>query len=767
MRSLVRHASDDDCRGDRHDPLIVEYFLDQNILGYFVAILADAKNRSGDVAIQILQTLSILIQNVKNKETIYCLFSNNHINRVVDTAFDFGDDEVLGLYVNLLKTISLKLDENTVQFFLIHAGKSSTCRFPLYSEALKFGGMNDGMVRAAVRNITLNAFCIPSVTLRNYFGGEETRVFFEGISKDLKAKCLMLDRLLSSTGSDPNHIEKLLSYIDDEFTYFSDIWSTNIPMLKSIALRYFWKDILLDVIINALKVKCDTCSIPTALHVLEIFFTSTSNSSLLSLLVSILLGGDFLSISHDVLVSLKGESLLGPLTIDDLIPSGSKEGTLDLRASLLSHLKSENDVHAVTGVVRLVANILCNKSVPASVLSTVGLSPFGVIGEPRTSSELSRPSSSQRQTEFEEDVESHPMRHADIFESVSSVCFSERHGEIIQKLFRVSKIPSLSPITMMLVIWILKRLTSEDPEERRAMLEVQCNSSILDSMIESHHRPQIAMLVEKSDWVDGVPLFMTHFWSKQCQMISKTVLFSTRASVVSWEFSSFLNKYTASEKSIPVDMKSNLKCLLLSIMNFIASCQLQQLLQKGSIDPKPPFSGPTVVSWTKLAESEVQVNRAMVDPTGTFPCTKINTGAAHQHVLIKLETSANAHLAWYDQNINVLLLDDNSNTLTGPLVVTGVAPVASIHPEIDKTSNPMWMHMTVRPPLSAILKSISASPLGIDFFNLESCIKVDEWTLSFTSSEDAALIHQLISHVIVDLKERASVYVASAVAQGH
>ena len=69
--------------------------------------MGDARNRRGDVAIQILQTLSILIQNVRNKETIYCLFSNNHINKVVDTAFDFGDDEVLGLYVNLLKTISL------------------------------------------------------------------------------------------------------------------------------------------------------------------------------------------------------------------------------------------------------------------------------------------------------------------------------------------------------------------------------------------------------------------------------------------------------------------------------------------------------------------------------------------------------------------------------------------------------------------------------------------------------------------------------------
>lgn len=43
------------CRGDQHDPEIVEYFLDQNILGYFGLILEDPENRNGDVAIQILQ----------------------------------------------------------------------------------------------------------------------------------------------------------------------------------------------------------------------------------------------------------------------------------------------------------------------------------------------------------------------------------------------------------------------------------------------------------------------------------------------------------------------------------------------------------------------------------------------------------------------------------------------------------------------------------------------------------------------------------------
>lgn len=44
---------------------------------------------------QVLQTLSILIQNLRNQQTVYYLFSNNHINEIVSMRFDFDDDEVL------------------------------------------------------------------------------------------------------------------------------------------------------------------------------------------------------------------------------------------------------------------------------------------------------------------------------------------------------------------------------------------------------------------------------------------------------------------------------------------------------------------------------------------------------------------------------------------------------------------------------------------------------------------------------------------------
>ena len=60
-------------------------------------ILLQPANRSGDVAKQVLQTLSIIIQNVGSETGTHFLFSNNHVNRLISVPFDFADEEVCRL----------------------------------------------------------------------------------------------------------------------------------------------------------------------------------------------------------------------------------------------------------------------------------------------------------------------------------------------------------------------------------------------------------------------------------------------------------------------------------------------------------------------------------------------------------------------------------------------------------------------------------------------------------------------------------------------
>ena len=89
------------------------------------------------VCVQLLQTLNILFENIRN-ETSLCkvfkhfsrigqliidflstdyLLSNNHVNSIIVHKFDFSDEEVMAYYISFLKTLSLKLNVHTIHFF--------------------------------------------------------------------------------------------------------------------------------------------------------------------------------------------------------------------------------------------------------------------------------------------------------------------------------------------------------------------------------------------------------------------------------------------------------------------------------------------------------------------------------------------------------------------------------------------------------------------------------------------------------------------------
>ena len=124
-----------------------------------------------------------LVQNIQSKTAIFYMFSNNHINEVVGMHFDFDDEEVLGHFITLLKSISLKLNKDTVQFFY---DKGS---FPLYSEAIKLINHHDGMVRAAVRTLTLKVYHIRDPAVQSFVISQPASHYFSRLATYVADQC--------------------------------------------------------------------------------------------------------------------------------------------------------------------------------------------------------------------------------------------------------------------------------------------------------------------------------------------------------------------------------------------------------------------------------------------------------------------------------------------------------------------------------------------------------------------------------------------------
>ncbi|KAF6253025.1 hypothetical protein COO60DRAFT_1704014 [Scenedesmus sp. NREL 46B-D3] len=228
--------------GDQHEPRIFDFFLENNIMTYLHRVLLQPANRSGEVAKQVLQTLSIIIQNVRSETAVFFLFSNNHLNNI----------EVLGYYISFLKTISLKLNPGTVQFFInAHRGDAagtSQTSFPLYTRAIKLAHNREGMVRAAVRTLTLHVYSVADPDIVTFVTSPPASRHFTEVALYLAEQILLLDKRLLAAEAGGSQ----LAEVEDVLSYVSDLLSLGVPGISQLLASSVWQHVTQPLLLKPL-----------------------------------------------------------------------------------------------------------------------------------------------------------------------------------------------------------------------------------------------------------------------------------------------------------------------------------------------------------------------------------------------------------------------------------------------------------------------------------------------------------------------------------
>ena len=78
---------------DQHTDQLFEYFCEKNMLALIISLL-DHVNCGSQLTVQIIQSVGILIQNIKSETSLYYTLSNNHINRIISHKLDFKNEEI-------------------------------------------------------------------------------------------------------------------------------------------------------------------------------------------------------------------------------------------------------------------------------------------------------------------------------------------------------------------------------------------------------------------------------------------------------------------------------------------------------------------------------------------------------------------------------------------------------------------------------------------------------------------------------------------------
>ncbi|XP_074564364.1 protein TRANSPARENT TESTA 9 isoform X2 [Curcuma longa] len=220
--------------GDQHDPSIFEFFMEKQIMGEFARLLRISK--MVNVALQLLQTISIMIQNLKSEHSIYYMFTNEHINYLITYSFDFRNEELLSYYISFLRAISGKLNRSTISL-LVKIKNEEIVSFPLYVEAIRFAFHDENMIRIAVRALTLNVYHVGDEYVNKFIVCSPQSDYFSSIVRHFLKRCINLDEIvvqasrkldLSDSGLS---IRDAVDDIEDNLYYFSDVISSGVPDL--------------------------------------------------------------------------------------------------------------------------------------------------------------------------------------------------------------------------------------------------------------------------------------------------------------------------------------------------------------------------------------------------------------------------------------------------------------------------------------------------------------------------------------------------------
>jgi len=221
--------------GEQNDTNFFDFFCEKSILADFIRVLGLPKSPKS-VKVQLLQTLSMLVQNIRRQTSLYYLLSGNYVNRLISMQMDFNDEEILAYFITLLKSLAMRLDAETIKFFFIQ--HSDPPVFPLYIEATKFFSHRDQMVRATVRTITLQVYRIEDPAMRRFVLRHASEKYFSSLALHLHELWLRLgaavERAQSVDGGDLAAASHESELQQDLLIYLSDVFDLDVPELNEV-----------------------------------------------------------------------------------------------------------------------------------------------------------------------------------------------------------------------------------------------------------------------------------------------------------------------------------------------------------------------------------------------------------------------------------------------------------------------------------------------------------------------------------------------------
>ncbi|KAL5549471.1 hypothetical protein UlMin_004702 [Ulmus minor] len=752
--------------GDQHDSTFFEFFMEKQVMGEFVRVLKIS--RTVAVSLQLLQTVSIMIQNLKSEHAIYYMFSNEHMNFLITYSFDFRNEELLSYYISFLRAISGKLDKNTISL-LVKTENDEVVSFPLYVEAIKFAFHEESMIRTAIRALTLNVYHVGDDCVNRYISSAPLADYFSNLIKFFQKQCIDLNQLVcdaqKKSGSEIiSSIVAAVDEIEDNLYYFSDAISAGIPDVGRLITDNMLQLLIFPLLLPSLTMKgIDDMQIGavTALYLLccilrIVKFKDLSNTIAAALFCSL---EAFASKSEAKLNGYMSDHgfmhedkvVAGNSRVDEENSSRSKQiagvdflgkdicgSHLALRDVLLYYVTSGDDVQ-VSGSLTLLAMLLQTKELDESMLDALGILPQrkqhkklllqALVGESPGEEQLFSPESSSMRDGIGSELDGYLQKLKEKYGvgwSSEDVGTSPRvhRFQVLDSLVGLFCRSNISAETLWDGGWLLRQLLPYS--------ELEFNSLHLKLLNDSYKSRVGALLQEvKGIWPDLLITVLYDEWKKCKRAIEassprkepKSILISSQKCSAEDGFPGE-SSFTAGERMHEL------------VKVFVLLHQLQTFSLGKTLPDQPPINPPADVS------ENVRAKTAGVDASGPKLGAELKLDDAVP-CRISFERGKERHFRFLAISFGTsgwIVLAEELPLKQHFGVVRVAAPLAGSNPRIDNKHS-RWLHLRIRPSTLPFVDPAKSSSFG----NSKTKALVDgRWTLAFRDEESCKCAMSMI-----------------------
>ena len=235
-----------------------------------------------EINLEIITTFSFLMINIKSTTYLYYFFSKNLLNKIINQDYSKYDEEFLSYYVNFLKSLSLRLDEVSIQLFYIE----KTNNFPIIENVIKLYNHRDSMVRNVVRNIVLNILKIKNPKIQDHFTELPSISYLANIACHLRDICLQINDEVAKKKI--SNLSYLYDDLIDEATYIDDLLNLNLTKINYIIINCLFYHLILPFICGSICEKTNRISKHVSLFLIIFFFVNMKNEIFKNCLFSLL-----------------------------------------------------------------------------------------------------------------------------------------------------------------------------------------------------------------------------------------------------------------------------------------------------------------------------------------------------------------------------------------------------------------------------------------------------------------------------------------------